>query len=165
LGEIESNHVPSVDPVGHPETHAPLARAESGETVATVHVGGETAATVNVGGGQAVGAKRRVATWAALGALFVLGASSALMVRIVRGSARASSAPEVVAPSAPPMADAPAAASHKDPDATNPPALVGTAARPAGDPRRPAVKKARTSCNPPYSFDADGVKHFKPGCL
>jgi serine/threonine-protein kinase len=161
LGEIESSHVPSVGPVDHPETGAPLARAESGETAATVHVGGEAP----------VGAKRRFAvrgTWAALAALFVLGAFFALTVRIVRGRARASSAPEVVAPSAPPMADAPvaaAAASNTDLDATNPPALAGTAARPASDPRRPAVKKARTSCSPPYSFDADGVKHFKPGCL
>lgn len=46
-----------------------------------------------------------------------------------------------------------------------PPLASDSAPIPAATPRPPPARKPRTNCNPPYYFDADGVKRLKRECM
>jgi len=114
-------------------------------------------------------------------AVVVIGLGAFGLTRSSRSAPAASSAvsaaptaPALLAPkaSAPPepatSASAPALAeSGKSADGPAPKDNLpsGTAQGSGKVGRRPRTKAGAASCDPPFSFDSNGVKHFKPECL
>jgi serine/threonine protein kinase len=129
----------------------------------------------------AVSGSRR-APWRVVGGLAaVVGIGAVLVVAQSNRSASTASSAVVSATPSPPPASSPAASAA--PTASAPPQPVTPSAPSTGAsataapvltppaPRHPIAPRVVSSaapkpdCNPPYTFDENGVKHFKRGCL
>lgn len=73
------------------------------------------------------------------------------------------------APSAPPSASSPPTVVVVSPEpsasAPTPPHIGASTASTAPKKPPPFVPKPASTCNPPYTTDANGIRHYKPGCI
>ncbi|MEO5732013.1 MAG: protein kinase [Byssovorax sp.] len=121
-------------------------------------------------------ASRRLWTWLALGGLGAALVTAALVARftwsaraITPEHAEVTLAPLPAAPTtSAAIADSPAAIEPVRGSAV-PEAVVAASSSPqSGAVARPipgAPRAPKTSCNPPYSIDRSGLRHYKKGCL
>jgi serine/threonine-protein kinase len=163
---------------------APAATRDAGAEDVT---GASASSVSKVSDGPAAAARgrgARVAAFAAGGAILLVGAIAA--VRALTGGSDAPAHPAATgAATAPPPASASpapvpapttaAAAPEKSADAPPPKPAASPAAvpspRPPSAPRTPSAPAAPAAprpagnCTPPYTIDANGIRHMKPECL
>jgi serine/threonine-protein kinase len=110
----------------------------------------------------AVAAKRRaLGPWIAIGGFAsILGIATIGVVRAARSTPVAPAAPTSSAPASALPPPIPTAA-----PTPAPPPMPTTTPPPSTNASAPPPRHRRSACDPPYSIDSAGRKHYKPGCL